>query len=64
MLVVDSDDFLLGYNATTRFDAKGQIEAFFEEHKDCASLMATWFEVAPEGQDVKRGSGASPRTTT
>jgi hypothetical protein len=55
LIVADGDDLLVDYNATAHFDAKRQIEWFFDQYRDCATLMTTWFEVAPDDEDMQRG---------
>jgi hypothetical protein len=48
---LDSDDFLVGPNATARFNAKSEIEQFFDRHPGCGSMKLTWLEVQPDEKD-------------
>jgi hypothetical protein len=48
---LDSDDFLVGPNATARFNSKSEIEQFFDRHPDCGSMKLTWLEVQPDEKD-------------
>jgi hypothetical protein len=46
----------VGVNATTHFDAKAEIEDYFDRNPDCGSMMMTWLEVQPDEEDSQTAS--------
>lgn len=51
IMPLDSDDFLVGVNATTHFNAKAEIEDYFDRNPDCGSMLMNWLEVQPDKED-------------